>query len=129
MYDPFLRGKICFRFQISVILVSSLDSINKLSLYMRQKQFFKSHYMSKNACYFASEKSWLLLSVLSVNSQSEQVAITPPILPHRSPRIRRRHNLHNYTSLASTNRSYDVRNSVHAPPHDTPTPIQQCNLI
>ena len=45
---------------------------------MRQKQFFKSHYMSKNACYFASEKSWLLLSVLSVNSQSEQVAITLP---------------------------------------------------
>ena len=78
---------------------------------------------------FAPEKSWLLLSVLSVNSQSEQVAITPPILPHRSPHIRRRHNLHNYTSLASTNRSYDVRNSVHAPPHDTLTPKQQCNLI
>ena len=32
----------------------------------------------------------------------------PPPLPQRSPRIRRRHKIHNYESLASTNESYDV---------------------
>ena len=46
---------------------------------------------------------------------------SPLPLPQRSPRIRRRHNLHNYASLASTNGSYDVRSSVGAPPPDTPT--------
>ena len=45
---------------------------------------------------------------------------SPPPLPQRPPRIRRRHNLHNYASLASTNGSYDVRSSVGAPPPDTP---------
>ena len=47
------------------------------------------------------------------------MAITPP-LPQRSPRIRR-HNLHNYTSLVSTNGSYGVR-VVLALPHLTPQP-------
>ena len=42
----------------------------------------------------------------------------PPPLPQRSPRIRRRHN---YTSIASTNRSYDMHSSVSAPPPDTLT--------
>ena len=44
-----------------------------------------------------------------------------PPLPQRSPCIRRRHNLHNHVSLASTNGSYDVCSSVGAPPPDTPT--------
>ena len=41
---------------------------------------------------------------------------SPPPLPQRSPRIRRRHKLHNYASLASTNRSFEERSSVGAPP-------------
>ena len=41
---------------------------------------------------------------------------SPPPLPQRSPCIRRRHNLRNYVSLASTNESYDVCSSVGAPP-------------
>ena len=49
----------------------------------------------------------------------------PPPLPQRSPRIRRRHNLHNYMSLAPTNRSCDVRSSVGAPPPDTPTALSK----
>ena len=40
-------------------------------------------------------------------------------LPQRSPRIRRRHNLRNYTSLSSTNRSQEKRNGVGAPPLDS----------
>ena len=46
---------------------------------------------------------------------------SPPPLPQRSPRIRRRHNLRNYASLASTNRSQEKRNSVGAPPLDSLT--------
>ena len=45
---------------------------------------------------------------------------SPPPLPQRSPSIRRRHNVHNYTSLAPTNGSCDVHSSVGAPPPDTP---------
>ena len=45
------------------------------------------------------------------------MAITPP-LPQRSTHIRRRHNLHNYTSLVSTNRSYNMCSSVGTPPPD-----------
>ena len=43
---------------------------------------------------------------------------SPPPLPQQSPRIRQRHN---YTSLASTNRSSDVHSSVGAPKPDTLT--------
>ena len=43
---------------------------------------------------------------------------SPPPLPQRSPRIRR-HNLCNYASLASTNKSQEKRNSVGAPPVDS----------
>ena len=46
---------------------------------------------------------------------------SPPPLPQRSPRIRRRENLHNYASLVSTNRSYVERSSVGTPPPDSPT--------
>ena len=42
--------------------------------------------------------------------------------PQRSPRIRWRHNLHNYASFALINRSYDVHSSVGAPPPDSPIP-------
>ena len=52
---------------------------------------------------------------------------SPPPLPQRSPRIRRRHNLHNYASLASTNRSQEKRNSVGAPPLDYLTSESQNN--
>ena len=34
---------------------------------------------------------------------------SPPTLPQRSPRIRRRHKLRNYASLVSTNRSFEER--------------------
>ena len=46
---------------------------------------------------------------------------SPPPLPQRSPRIRRRHKLHNYASLASTNRSLEQRSSVGAPPLNSST--------
>ena len=40
---------------------------------------------------------------------------SPPSLPQRSPRIRRRHKLQNYASLASTNRSFEEHSSVGVP--------------
>ena len=43
------------------------------------------------------------------------------LLPQRSPCIRRRHNLHNYVSPASTRGSHNVCSSVGAPLPDTPT--------
>ena len=46
---------------------------------------------------------------------------SPPPLPQQSPRIRRKHNLRNYTSLASTNRSQEKHNSVGALPIDSLT--------
>ena len=45
---------------------------------------------------------------------------SPPPLPQRSPRIRR-HKLHNYASLASTNRSLEKCSSVGAPPLNSST--------
>ena len=45
---------------------------------------------------------------------------SPPPLPQQSPRIRRRHNLCNYTSLASTNRSQEKRSSVVGTPLGLP---------
>ena len=45
----------------------------------------------------------------------------PPPLPQQSPRIRRRHKLHNYAGLASTNRSFEERSSVGAPPLNSST--------
>ena len=51
--------------------------------------------------------------------QNKWPSSTP--LPQRSPRIRRRHNLCIYVSLASTNKSYNVCSSVGAHPPDTPT--------
>ena len=50
---------------------------------------------------------------------------SPPPLPQRSPRIRRRHKLHNYASLASTNRSLEERSSVGAPPLNSSTPSKE----
>ena len=44
---------------------------------------------------------------------------SPPPLPQRCPRIRRRHKLCNYASLASTNRSQEKCSSVGAPPLDS----------
>ena len=46
---------------------------------------------------------------------------SPPPLPQRFPRIRRRHKVHNYASLASTNRSFKERSSVGAPPLNSST--------
>ena len=61
------------------------------------------------------------------NTQFRLVLSVTPCTAQRSPRIRRRHNLHNYASLASTNGSYNVRSSVGAPPPDTPTSVQLLN--
>ena len=49
-----------------------------------------------------------------------------PSLPQWSPRIRRRHNLRNYVSLASTNESYNVCSSVGAPPTRHPQHLICC---
>ena len=68
----------------------------------------------------ASSKSPVLFSPTPTHSITVNKWPSPPPLPQRSPRIRRRHNLHNYTSLTPTNGSCDVRSSVGAPPPDTP---------
>ena len=69
----------------------------------------------------ASSESPVLFSPTFTHSITVNKWPSPPPLPQRSPRIRRRHNLHNYMSLAPTNGSCDVRSSVGAPPPDTPT--------
>ena len=69
----------------------------------------------------ASSESPVLFNPTPTHSITENKCPSPPPLPQRSPHIRRRHNLHNYTSLAPTNGSCDVRSSVGAPPPDTPT--------
>ena len=55
------------------------------------------------------------------NSTSKDKWPSPPPLPQRSPRVRRRHNLCNYTSLVSTNRNSEVCSSVGVPPPNTST--------
>ena len=60
-----------------------------------------------------------LFSPTPTNSTLKDKWPSPPPLPQRSPRIRRRHNLRNYASLASKNRSQEKRNSVGAPPLDS----------
>ena len=60
-----------------------------------------------------------LFSPTPTNSTSKDKWPSPPPLPQRSPRIRRRHNLRNYTSLVSTNRNFEVCSSVGAPPPNT----------
>ena len=69
----------------------------------------------------ASSESPVLFSPTPTHSITVNKWPSPPPLPQRSPRIRRRHNVHNYTSLAPTNGSCDVHSSVGAPPPDTPT--------
>ena len=69
----------------------------------------------------ASFESPVLFSPTPTHSITVNKWPSPPPLPQRSPRIRRRHNLHNCMSLAPTNGSCDVRSSVGAPPPDTPT--------
>ena len=69
----------------------------------------------------ASSESPVLFSPTPTHSIIENKWPSPPPLPQRSPRIRRRHNLHNYTSLVPTNGSCDVCSSVGARPPDTPT--------
>ena len=61
--------------------------------------------------------------LFSTTPASQNKWPSPPPLPQRSPQIRRRHNLHNYTSLASTNRSQKKRSSVGAPPLDSLTSL------
>ena len=51
---------------------------------------------------------------------------SPPPLPQRSPRIRR-HKLHNYASLASTNMSLEERSGVGAPPLNSSNALQTEN--
>ena len=62
-----------------------------------------------------------LFSPTPTNSTSKDKWPSPPPLPQRSPRIRRRHNLRNYTSLVSTNRNSEASSSVGAPPPNTST--------
>ena len=52
-----------------------------------------------------------------------------PPLPQRSPRIRRRHKLHNYASLASTNRSFEERSSVGALPLNSSTTVHMGTFL
>ena len=63
----------------------------------------------------ASSESPVLFSPTPTHTTTENKWPSPPPLPQQSPRIRRRHNLHNYTSLVvPTNGSCDVRSSVGA---------------
>ena len=62
-----------------------------------------------------------LFSPTPTNSTSKDKWPSPPPLPQRSPRIRRRHNLRNYTSLVSTRRNSEASSSVGAPPTNTST--------
>ena len=69
-------------------------------------------------CNTSSQHNTLSPELFSPTPTSQNKWPSPPPLPQRFPRIRRRHNLHNYASLASTNRSQEKRNSVGAPPLD-----------
>ena len=73
---------------------------------------------SFHSCSTSSQHNTLSPELFSPTSTSQNKWPSPSPLPQRSPRIRRRHNLHNYASLASTNRSQEKRNSVGAPPLD-----------
>ena len=73
---------------------------------------------SFHSCNTSSQHNTLSPELFSPTPTSQNKWPSPPPLPQRSPRIRRRHNLHNYASLASTNRSQEKRNSVGAPPLD-----------
>ena len=77
---------------------------------------------SFHSCNTSSQHNTLSPELFSPTPTSQNKWPSPPPLPQRSPRIRRRHNLHNYASLASTNRSQEKRNSVGAPPLDYLTP-------
>ena len=55
-----------------------------------------------------------LFSPTPTNSTSKNKWPSPSPLPQRSPRVRRRHNLCNYTSLVSMSRNFEVRSSVGA---------------
>ena len=70
----------------------------------------------------ASSKSPVLFSPTPTCNITVNKWLSPPPLPQRSPHIRRRHNLHNYTSLVPTNGRCDVHSSVGALPPDTPLP-------
>ena len=63
----------------------------------------------------------LTLPTPTNSTSKDKWPLPPPPLPQRSPRIRRRHNLRNYTSLISTNRNFEVCSSVGAPPPNTST--------
>ena len=64
-----------------------------------------------------------LFSPTPTSSTTQDKWSSPPPLPQRSPRTRRRPKLHNYTSLTSINGSYDVCSSVGALPPNTPTSL------
>ena len=72
---------------------------------------------SFHTCNTSSQHNTLSPELFSPTPTSQNKWPSPPPLPQRSPRIRR-HHLHNYASLASTNRSQEKRNSVGAPPLD-----------
>ena len=73
---------------------------------------------SFHSCNTSSQHNTLSPELFSPTPTSQNKWPSPPPLPQRSPRIRRRHNLHNYASLASTNRSQEKHNSIGAPPLD-----------
>ena len=84
---------------------------------------------SFQTCNTSSQHNTLSPELFSPTPTSQNKWPSPPPLPQRSPRIRR-HNLHNYASLASTNRTQEKRNSVGTPPLDSLTLISQlCKLI
>ena len=59
-------------------------------------------------------------SFKSVNRSPSPSLFSPNPRLEPSPRVRRWHNLHIYTSLVSTNRSFEVCSSVDAQPPNTP---------
>ena len=56
----------------------------------------------------ASSESPVLFSPTPTHSITVHKWPSPPPLPQRSPRIRRRHNLHNYTSLSHSEKSFSM---------------------